>query len=103
MSTNEKYDYKFDLVASKNLADIFDYIRYNLCNPKAAQDLYSEIVRTIEQIRAFPESGETRYEDIRRVLTKNYWLYYIPMHEVKTIYIVKITHTKQKYENENFN
>ena len=102
MST-EKYDYKYDPIADKNLSDIFEYIRFNLGNPKAAQDLYDTIVKAIEQITAFPESGEIRYEDIRRVLVKNYWLYYIPMHEVKTIYIIKFTHATQEYANENFN
>ncbi len=102
MSTEDKYDYKYDSIAVKNLSDIFEYIRFKLCNPKAAKDLFDNITEAVEQVRRFPESGETRYEDIRRILVDNYWLYYIPLHDIKTIYIVKLTHATQKYENEKF-
>ena len=54
----------------------------------------------INRLLNFPDSGEPRYEDIRRVPVKNYWLYYIPLYDIKMIYIVNITHSSQKYENE---
>lgn len=99
MST-KPYDYKFDPIAEEKLTEVFRYIHEKLCNPKAAVDLYDKLIEEITRLRNFPESGELRYEDIRRVPVKNYWLYYIPIHSESLIYIVTVTHSTQNRANE---
>ena len=68
--------------ALRDLDEIWDYIKFELCNPSAAQNPVDGIMDKVEEIASFPESGaKLVFENgldsgYRYVVFKNYLAFY---------------------------
>ena len=94
------YSYEFTELAINDINDALTYITTKLNNPKAANDLLSEIENNIGKVCLFPLSyPNCKYffindESIRHVIIKNYVL-------VFKIYKSKIIFLRFKYSKQN--
>ena len=95
-----KYEYKFTELAEEDLESVLEYISMQLCNAKAAADLFAETEKTIENICLFPYSYPdcTYYligdENIRHAIVDNYVLIYEVKDKEKQINILRFRYTR---------
>ncbi len=84
---------------NKDVDSALNYISQNLCNPKAAADLYFEIDSAIHRICAFPRSSSDclcyliQDENIRHVPVDRYVLIYEIVDELKEIRILRFRYS----------
>lgn len=52
-----KFGYQLSEQAKADFEDIVSYIAAELSNPKAATDFADRLVKAIDEVRTFPESG----------------------------------------------
>ena len=77
-----KVVFEFSKTATTNIEEAISYISKTLCNPRAAQSLWDEIIKKIDIIISFPESYQivdnkfSNSQSIRKVPVKSYNLYY---------------------------
>lgn len=87
-------------LASQDMDSALGYIAENLCNEKAARELYFGIERGIETICEFPYSSPDcklfliTDEKIRHILIDNYALIYEIKEEEKEIVILRFRFSK---------
>ena len=67
--------------AQSDIESVFAYIAVSLGSPQAARGIVDELYASFERIAAMPTAGmvftsEDLDHEFRRVLTKNYWVYY---------------------------
>lgn len=102
---SDKYTYLLTPLAEQDIDSALGYIAENLCNPKAASDLYLEIESTIDTIRTFPRSSLdclcylVQDENIRHVPIDNYVLIYEIVDELKEIRILRFRYFKMNLKN----
>ena len=90
--------------AESDLDGIVSYITVDLANPQAASDFVDKLQDTIEEARAFPESGSIvhneflQIENVRKKLVGNYIMYYLPDTGEKIIYILRIVYNKRNMD-----
>ena len=86
-------------LAEADILEAVDYIAFNLDSPSAAEDLLSEIDKTVKLITEFPYAFELYWTDrpmkdeIRKVSIKNYVLYYAVFHD--TVEIRRFLHGRR--------
>lgn len=103
MSNN--YTFRITPLAEQDIDSALNYIVVNLCNAKAASDLYLKIEDTIEQICAFPLSSENclcfliQDENIRHIPVENYVLIYEIVDELKEIRILRFRYSRMNLKN----
>ena len=96
-----KFGYQLTKRAESDLDGIVSYMAVELANPQAASDFVDKLKDTIEEARAFPESGSLvdneflQVENIQKKLIGNYIMYYLPDMREKIIYILRIVYGKQ--------
>lgn len=80
---NRKYDIKYSDLFYKDLNSILDYIKYELQNLVAANNLFDEVIQEVSNRAYNPDSYET-YHSIRkrkstyyRIYIKNYTIFYV--------------------------
>ncbi len=97
---SSKYDYRITPIASQDIDSALAYITGQLCNPKAASDLFLEIERAIEEICTVPygfpdcEIFLVSDEKIRHIPIDNYVLVYEVLDESKKINILRFRYAK---------
>ncbi len=102
---SNKYTFKLTPLAEQDIDSALNYIAENLCNAKAASDLYIEIESTIDTICAFPRSSSDclcfliQDENIRHVPLDNYVLIYEIVDELKEIRILRFRYSKMNLKN----
>ena len=85
-------------LAEQDLERTTDYIAYDLCNPCAAIKLIDGIREKIESLEIWPERHkfdedlELAKLGIRKILYKNYKIYYIIDECENVVYIIRILH-----------
>lgn len=70
-----KFEYRLTKRAESDLDGIVSYITVDLANPQAASDFVDKLQDTIEEARAFPESGslvDNEFLQIENVRKKLY-------------------------------
>lgn len=78
-----KFEYRLTKRAESDLDGIVSYITVDLANPQAASDFVDKLQDTIEEARAFPESGSLvdneflQIENVRKKLVGNCIKYYL--------------------------
>ena len=87
--------------AVADLDGILTYIVLDLKSPQAAQACADAITSAVERVANLPESGRAFIDDdlhrpYRRVLAKNYWIYY--SHDKSTLTVWRIFHTTQDHD-----
>lgn len=96
-----KFGYRLTKIAESDLEGIVSYITVDLANPQAAANFVDKLQNTIEETRAFPESGSLvhneflQVENVRKKLVGNYIMYYLPDIEENIIYILRIVYGKR--------
>lgn len=86
-------------LSEADILEAVDYIAFNLDAPSAAEDLLSEIDKTVKLIAEFPYAFELYWTDrpmkdeIRKVSIKNYVLYYAVFHD--TVEIRRFLHGRR--------
>ena len=99
-----KFGYRLTKRAESDLDGIVSYITVDLANPQAASDFVDKLQDTIEEARAFPESGSLvhneflQIENVRKKLVGNYIMYYLPDIGENIIYILRIVYGKRNLD-----
>ena len=99
-----KFEYRLTKRAESDLDGIVWYITVDLANPQAASDFVDKLQDTIEEARAFPESGSLvdneflQIENVRKKLVGNYIMYYLPDIGENIIYILRIVYGKRNLD-----
>lgn len=99
-----KFGYRLTKRAESDLDGIVLYITVDLANPQAASDFVDKLQDTIEEARAFPESGSPvhneflQIENVRKKLVGNYIMYYLLDVGENIIYILRIVYGKRNLD-----
>ena len=99
-----KFGYRLTKRAESDLDGIVSYITVDLANPQAASDFVDKLQDTIEEARAFPESGSLvhneflQIENVRKKLVGNYIMYYLLDIGENIIYILRIVYGKRNLD-----
>ena len=102
---SNKYTFRLTPLAEQDIDSALGYIAVNLCNSKAASDLFMEIENTIDTICTFPRSSSEclcyliQDENIRHVPVDNYALIYEIVDELKEIRILRFRYSKMNLKN----
>lgn len=91
--------------ASADLDGILVYLAMELRSPQAAESAADAIFVAVEQAAEFPEMGRAFSDDdldrsYRRVLAKNYWVYY--SFSSTTLTVWRIFHTLRDFDHYGF-
>lgn len=84
--------------AQLDLESIFIHIAITLDSPKAAQNILNELYDSFDRIAEMPTLGmafssDDLEKDYRRMLVKNYWVYYT--FDDTQVIVWRIFHTRQ--------
>lgn len=99
-----KFGYRLTKRAESDLDGIVLYITVDLANPQAASDFVDKLQNTIEEARAFLESGSPvhneflQIENMRKKLVGNYIVYYLLDIGENIIYILRIVYGKRNLD-----
>ncbi len=99
-----KFGYRLTKRAESDLDGIVLYITVDLANPQAASDFVDKLQNTIEEARAFLESGSLvhneflQIENMRKKLVGNYIVYYLLDIGENIIYILRIVYGKRNLD-----
>lgn len=96
-------DYRYSLteIAQDDFSRIIDYIVNTLLNPAAASSLADKIEDTLENLCRTPFTGTEVHnpflttDNVRKILVKNYILYYVVDPDSKEIIVIRIGHFLQ--------
>lgn len=89
--------------AEKDLISAADYIEFNLCNPKAADDLLDKADEQIQSLINLPEryaivdDPVLKAWGIRFIQIGNYLAFYTISEERQTVYIVRFLYGKRDW------
>ncbi len=95
------YKIEFLPIALDDLVEISDYISTKLCNPRAAQNLYEEIIFEIETLSLFPYSAPILILEnhlkrkYRKLIVRNYLVFYWVDEDNKTVIISRIVYGRR--------
>lgn len=85
--------------AQKDLISIHNYIRYELCNPDAAQKVIAALKKSIVSLEIFPERGKpldaliSVHTEYRYITCQNYCIFYLCTES--EVLVVRILHQLQ--------
>jgi len=100
---NKKYKVQYSPLFYEDLERIIDYIKNELRNKKAAEELVDEIMKEIERRKQFPKdyeeyiSNRKRKDIYYRIYVNNYVIFYVVKDEY--IEIRRILYSKRNFEN----
>ena len=86
---SKRFTWLLTEIAEADVDDILDYIANTLVNPNAATAFADELEERLEEVCKAPKTGRLveneflKMEDVRRILVKNYIVYYIPFSTVR--------------------
>ncbi|MCR5653273.1 MAG: type II toxin-antitoxin system RelE/ParE family toxin [Ruminococcus sp.] len=95
------YRVEYLLSAKQDLSEIALYIRDELCNPTAAINLVEEIIKVSERHANYPYSNPVYIpikplkNEYRKILVKNYMLFYTVDETQKIVTISRIIYAKR--------
>lgn len=99
------YTLKFLPEAGKDIADISRYIGVELCNPAAADRLVDKILSETEKLTDMPymysvyESPFPLKIEYRKLLVKNYAVFYYIDESEKVVKIAHVVYAKRNFSN----
>lgn len=92
------FTYRLSDAAKEDLAEIYDYISFNLSNPDAADAFLDEFDAKAVEICKSPRSGtpvNNEYiirDDVRKFLVKNYIAYYVVDDEKYEVQVARVVY-----------
>ena len=98
-----KYSIFATRAARSDILSAHLYISVSLCNPKAADDLTSQLNETAHSLSEFPKRNSLVNDavlsswGIRAVKVKNYTLFYVIDHKEQKIYVVRFLYSKRNW------
>lgn len=102
---SNKYTFRLTPLAEQDIDSALNYISVNLCNAKAASDLFIEIESAIDTICTFPRSSLDclcyliQDNNIRHIPIDNYVLIYEIVDELKEIRILRFRYSRTNLKN----
>ncbi len=100
-----RYEIKVTPYAKSQMQEIRDYIIFQLMNPDAAKNLLLEMQKRINDLEFMPESVKTIEEQpwgsqgIRKIIVKNFSIYFWIDEDNRTVHIVAVTYSKRNQKN----
>jgi plasmid stabilization system protein ParE len=97
---SSEWNYRFTPLAEQDIDSALDHIAVQLCNAKAASDLFLEIERTIKEICSFPYSFPDcmrfliKDGNVRHAIIDNYVLVYEIKSEKQQINFLRFLYAK---------
>ena len=91
-----RYHTEFSLEAKQDLSNIYKYIKYTLQEPKIAKELISQIRTKINSLENNPklypiiDDDYIKKLEIRKIIVKNYIIFYRVIEPIKLIQIERI-------------
>lgn len=85
-------------LAEEDIADLTDYIAYDLKSQETALNMVRGFRKTINSLSTFPQSHELDEDEelarcgIRKVYYKNYKIYFLISEGEQTVYILRVFH-----------
>ena len=101
----DTYEVRITSIALEQINKIREYILYELCSPIAAKKLLEYFYKGINSLSVFPERHKVvkEYpwgdEGVRKLIVKNYFVYYIVDTGSKIIQVLGVIYSKQDQEN----
>lgn len=100
-----KYNVVIERTAETDLLEILNYITNTLKEPKIASDIYRSIKNEIISLEHMPFRFQIVNEEpfrsigVRRILVKNYSVFYIIDEEKKTVHIFRVLYARREWQN----
>lgn len=98
------FGFRMSRSAYSDLDEIMNYISAELANPQAAVNFYEKLSATIDEARAFPESGLAVINEflpdinIRKKLVGNFTMFYYPDYNERIVYITRIVYSRRNLD-----
>lgn len=95
------YKYRIIREAKQDIEDIVNHISTVLCNPEAAVDFLNEFDRKLEIVCETPKIGTVITnelfirDNIRRIILKNYYVYYFIDGQNKIINVMRVVYNRR--------
>lgn len=93
-----KYDIRFTGTADTDLFEILQYIKVDLCNPIASNELYDTIFASINKLADFPYIGSIiiyKRRKYHKLTVKNYLVVYRVDKKTRTVIIDHIVYARR--------
>ncbi|MBQ1233248.1 MAG: type II toxin-antitoxin system RelE/ParE family toxin [Clostridia bacterium] len=104
----DKFQYKFTGLALQDIDEAMSYISDSLANPIAAENLYNQIEKAIDQICLFPYAYADcscyliDNRDIRHIRVGNYVMIYEVVTATSTLHILRFRYAMMDLTKVNF-
>jgi len=98
------YQLTFLPIAKQDMTDIVRYISNELLSPTAADTLADEMIEAAERLCAFPyinavhQTIKPLKQEYRKLLVKNYIMFYWVDEKKKLITIARVIYARRDYE-----
>jgi len=98
------YQLEYLPIAKQDMIDIVKYISEDLCNPSAAKHLADEMIEFADGLTTFPYKNAIHSiikplkHEYRRLIVKNYIMFYWVDEEQKKVVIARIIYARRDYE-----
>lgn len=98
---SELYEVKITSQAQEQMAEIIDYISYDLCAPEAADSLLNKLENRIMALSKFPERYQLideepwKTEGIRKILVNNFLVYYWIDKAKRVVHVTTVIYEKR--------
>ncbi len=95
------YEVKLSPLALEQMAEIRDYILYQLQNPDAARNLIKKIRADVMKLGQMPERFQLvdeepwRSRGVRKLIVKNFFAYYWIDEESTTVFVTAVTYARR--------
>ena len=99
------YTVRLSPLALEQMAEIRDYILYQIQNPDAARNLIKKIRSDVMKLDQMPERFQLvdeepwRSRGIRKLIVKNFYAYYWVDEESAIVYVTAVTYAKRDQKN----
>ncbi len=98
---DNEYEVKVTRQALEHMRGIVHYISYDLMNPKAADNLLDDLKSSILKLSVLPkkhpliEEAPWRSEGVRKIIVKNFLVYYWIDDEGNKVYVTAVIYNKR--------
>ncbi len=95
------YEVKLSPLALEQMAEIRDYILYQLQNPDAARNLIKKIRADVTKLDQMPERFQLvdeepwRSRGIRKLIVRNFYAYYWVDEKSAVVYVTAVTYARR--------